>query len=78
MTPEQYRYLIAELVSTVSEAGGLMKRMKAERVTARRLGISVTNMQAIAVNARADRALDYDLRTDTLRVPNHADGSRDG
>lgn len=66
MSPEMYRYLIAELTHTVTQAGGRMKRLDAERATARRLEMSIADMQGISINAHADKTLVYDLRTDSL------------
>lgn len=69
MSPEQYRYLIAELVKTVTEGGGKMKRYDAYLETADRLDTSVADFRGIAIAAHADRALVYTLRSDTLELP---------
>lgn len=77
MTPEQYRYLISELAATVQEAGGHMRRNDAERATARRLNISLSDMQGVSINAHADRVLIYDLRSESLATPS-PDGNTGG
>lgn len=69
MTPEQYRYLIAELAETVKANGGSMKIHDAEIATARRLGISVADMTGIPINAHADRVLVMSYRSGTLSLP---------
>lgn len=50
-----------------------MPRLEAERATARRLEMSIADMQGISINAHADKALVYHLRTDSLAVPGPTD-----